>query len=61
MHIFFIIIGILCILLGIAGLVLPIIPGVIFIVLGLVILGKKDILNQWLQKLPSPWGKKIKL
>ena len=60
-HYFLIIAGVICILIGIAGLFLPIIPGILMIVLGLIIMGKKDLVNHWLEKLPDPWGKKIQL
>ena len=53
-HYFLIFGGLFLILLGIAGLFLPIIPGIIFIVLGLIVLGKKDIIEYWFSKLPEP-------
>lgn len=53
-HYFLIFGGILLILLGIAGLFLPIIPGILFIILGLIVMGKKDIIEHWISKLPEP-------
>lgn len=52
--------GVLIILIGIAGLILPIIPGVILIILGLVVMGKKDLIINWIEKLPPPLNKVIK-
>lgn len=60
LHFIFLISGVLFILIGIAGLFLPILPGIIFIVMGLIILGKKGLVNHWLSKLPSPLNKIIK-
>jgi len=60
LHYILIISGIIFILIGFAGLFLPIIPGILFIVLGLVVMGKKDVVNYWIQKLPSPLNKIIK-
>lgn len=60
LHIILIIAGVLFILIGIAGLFLPIIPGLILIVLGLIVLGKKETVNHWLAKLPHPLNKVIK-
>ena len=59
LHYIFIISGILFILIGIAGLILPIIPGVVFIVLGLVVMGKKELVLKWIRKLPPPFNKVI--
>lgn len=60
LHFILIIGGVLFILIGIAGLFLPIIPGVILIILGLVIMGKKDLIINWIKKLPPPLNKVIK-
>lgn len=54
-------VGILIILVGIAGLVLPIIPGVVLIILGLIVMGKKEVIIKWINKLPPPLNKVIKL
>jgi len=45
-------IGIALILLGIAGLALPIMPGWIFIAMGVVVLGPRTSLGKWIRK----WG-----
>ncbi|KKQ73167.1 MAG: hypothetical protein US94_C0037G0011 [Berkelbacteria bacterium GW2011_GWB1_38_5] len=55
-HYFLIFGGLFLILLGIAGLFLPIIPGIIFIILGLIVMGKKDIVEHWFSKLPEPFS-----
>ena len=60
LHYILLISGVLFILVGIAGLFLPIIPGIIFIVAGLVVLGKKEVVNGWMKKLPQPLNKIIK-
>ena len=52
--------GILIILVGIAGLILPIIPGIVLIILGLVVMGKKDLIIKWIEKLPPPLNKVMK-
>lgn len=39
--------GWLCILLGIAGLVLPVLPGVVFLVIGIVLVGRRNRLIRW--------------
>jgi len=59
LHFVFVISGIIFILIGIAGLFLPIIPGIILIILGLIVMGKKDLVTYWLSKLPSPLNKVI--
>lgn len=59
-HYIVIIFGILLILIGIAGLVLPVLPGVVPVILGFIILGKKQVLIDWLNKLPKSWRKNIK-
>jgi len=59
LHYILIIAGFIFILIGIAGLFLPIIPGIIFIILGLIVMGKKDLVIKWIQKLPSPLNKVI--
>ena len=59
LHYILIIAGIIFILIGTAGLFLPIIPGILFIVLGLIIMGKKDLVIKWIQKLPPPLNKVI--
>jgi len=46
---------------GIAGLFLPIIPGILLIVLGLIVMGKKDLIIKWIQKLPPPLNKVISI
>lgn len=48
--------GVLLIIIGIAGLFLPIIPGLIFIALGLIVLGKKETVENWINKLPKPFS-----
>jgi len=58
-HYFLIIGGILLILLGIAGVFLPVLPGVIFIVLGLIVMGKKDVIEYWFSKLPKPFSEPL--
>ena len=59
-HYIVIIFGVLLIIIGIAGLVLPVLPGVVPIILGFIILGKKQVLIDWLNKLPKSWRKNIK-
>jgi len=54
LHYILIISGVIFILIGIAGLFLPIIPGILLIVLGLIVMGKKDFVLRWIQKLPPP-------
>ncbi len=46
--------GSVLILLGLIGIVLPIAPGIIFIVLGLEAFGLRHILTAYLEKLDSP-------
>jgi len=60
LHYILIVAGIIFILIGIAGLFLPIIPGIVLIVLGLIVMGKKDVVIFWIQKLPSPLNKILK-
>ena len=60
LHFILLISGVIFILIGIAGLFLPIIPGIVLIVAGLVVLGKKDWVNHWISKLPHPLNKVIK-
>lgn len=60
LYIILIVSGLLFILIGIAGLFLPIIPGFILIIAGLIVLGKKDVVNKWMSKLPHPLNKNIK-
>lgn len=60
LHYVFIIAGLSLILLGIAGMILPVMPGVIFVVLGLIILGKKSTIERWISKLPRPLNKILK-
>jgi len=55
-HYFLIFGGIILILLGVAGLFLPIIPGIIFIILGLIVMGKKEVVEYWFSKLPKPFS-----
>jgi len=59
LHYILIIAGVIFILLGVAGLFLPIIPGILFIILGLIVMGKKDLVLRWIQKLPSPLNRAI--
>ncbi len=59
LHYILIISGILFILIGLAGLVLPIIPGILFIVLGIIVMGKKDLVLRWIGKLPPPLNRVI--
>lgn len=59
LHYILIISGIIFILIGIAGLFLPIIPGIVLIVLGLIVMGKKDLILKWIQKLPAPLNRMI--
>ncbi len=61
LHYVLIIAGVIFILIGIAGLFLPIIPGIFLIVLGLIVMGKKDLIINWIEKLPPPLNKVIKL
>lgn len=60
LHYVLIIAGVIFILIGIAGLFLPIIPGILLIVLGLVVMGKKNLIINWIKKLPPPLNKVIK-
>lgn len=60
LHYVLIIAGVIFILIGIAGLFLPIIPGILLIVLGLVVMGKKDLIINWIKKLPPPLNKVLK-
>lgn len=54
-HWLLVIVGIIFIFTGILGLFLPIVPGIILIILGLVILGGKSKINQWIiKKFPEP-------
>lgn len=59
-HYFLIAAGILLILLGIAGMILPVMPGIIFVILGLIVLGKKSVIEHWISKLPYPLNKILK-
>jgi len=59
LHYILIISGIFFVLIGIAGLFLPIIPGILFIILGLIVMGKKELVIKWIQKLPPPLNKVI--
>ena len=61
LHYVLIIAGVIFILIGIAGLFLPIIPGIFLIVLGLIVMGKKDLIINWIEKLTPPLNKVIKL
>ncbi|OGD56137.1 hypothetical protein A2V71_00095 [Candidatus Berkelbacteria bacterium RBG_13_40_8] len=58
-HYFLIFGGIFLILLGIAGIFLPILPGIIFIILGLIVLGKKEVVEYWFSKLPKPFSEPL--
>ena len=58
-HYFLIFGGLLLIILGIAGLFMPIIPGIIFIILGLIVMGKKNIVEYWFGKLPKPFSEPL--
>jgi len=54
-HWLLVIAGIIFIFTGILGLFLPIIPGILLIFLGLVTLGGKSKINQWIiKKFPEP-------
>ncbi len=59
LHYILIISGMVFILIGIAGLFLPIIPGIVFIVLGIIVMGKKDLIIRWIKKLPPPFNRAI--
>jgi len=59
LHYILIISGIVFILIGMAGLFLPIIPGIILIVLGIIVMGKKDLVLRWIRRLPPPLNQVI--
>ena len=59
LHYILIISGVTFIMIGIAGLFLPVIPGILLIVLGLIVIGKKDLVLRWIQKLPPPLNRVI--
>lgn len=59
LHYILIIAGVIFILIGIAGLFLPVIPGIFLIVLGLIVMGKKELVTKWIEKLPAPFNQII--
>lgn len=51
--------GVLFIVTGIAGLFLPLVPGLVLIGLGFWVMGKKKTVIDWINKLPPPLNKTI--
>lgn len=52
--------GILFLFIGLMGLILPVIPGIVFLILGILILGEDFILSRWiLSKMPASWRTKF--
>lgn len=61
LHRFLRIIGVFFIFLGILGLILPIFPGVVFLILGILIIGEESIFAGWIIKfLPQKQREKLK-
>jgi len=51
---FVMVVGIFFVFLGLLGFILPVIPGIVFLAIGLVILGEEFFLTRWiLSKLPQ--------
>ena len=55
------VVGFVCIIVGLVGLVLPVIPGIALIIIGLVILGEESVVTGWiLNRLPASLQTRIR-
>ena len=55
------ILGILFIILGVIGLIFPVIPGLIFLILGIIILGEESVVTGWIiNRLPQKQRERVR-
>jgi len=55
------VVGIFFVFLGLLGFILPVIPGIVFLAIGLVILGEEFFLTRWiLSKLPQKTRNRVR-
>lgn len=53
--------GFLFIILGVIGLIFPVIPGLVFLILGIIILGEESFVASWIiNRLPQKQREKVK-